>query len=169
MSVHRGRPTHSSQGHSSAAARPRRSPSPRGWRWRAGPAGSSGQSPAWAGPWKGIAMGTSTQPAANVHPGAVQAIFDHLLLSLTADGEPGPPVFAFSHYRFRWAASGTAGELAFVEVDRGRGMERLVLTDAVALAAEQAGRLSPRSWEPHDVERPPIVATFGSTSLAGTT
>ena len=53
----------------------------------------------------------------------------------------------FSHYRFRWAASGTVGELAFVEVDRGGGMERLVLTDAPALAAEQAGRLSPRAWE----------------------
>ena len=54
-------------------------------------------------------MGTKDKPAATVHPGAVRAIFDHLLLSLTADGKPGEPVFMFSHYRFRWAASGTAG------------------------------------------------------------
>ena len=53
-------------------------------------------------------MGTSDKPAATVHPGAVRAIFDHLLLSLTADGEPGPPVFLFSHYRFRWAATASS-------------------------------------------------------------
>ena len=93
-------------------------------------------------------MGTTDRPAATVHPGAVRAIFDHLLLSLTADGKPGVPVFMFSHYRFRWAASGTAGELAFVELDRGGGPERLVLTDAPALVKEQAGRLAPRSWRP---------------------
>jgi len=114
-------------------------------------------------------MGTTDKPAATVHPGAVRAIFDHLLLSLTANGKPGPPVFVFSHYRFRWAASGTVGELAFLEVDRGGGLERLVLTDSPALALEQAGRLSPRAWEAKDTERLPILATFRSTPLAGTT
>ena len=114
-------------------------------------------------------MGTSDTPAATSHPGAVRAIFDHLLLSLTADGEPGPPVFVFSHYRFRWAADGTVGELAFVEVDRGGGPERLILTDATTLARDQAARLSPRTWEPRDLERPPTPATFRSTPLAGTT
>ncbi len=112
-------------------------------------------------------MSDSDKAAAAVHPGAVRAIFDHLLLSLTADGGPGPPVFMFSHYRFRWAAGGTVGELAFVEVDRGGGMERLVLTDAPALAAEETGRLSPRAWETADVERPATIATFQSTPLAG--
>ena len=114
-------------------------------------------------------MGTTDRPAATIHPGAVRAIFDHLLLSLTANGKPGDPVFVYSHYRFRWAASGTVGELAFVELDRGGGPERLVLTDAPALALEQAGRLSPRGWESREVERLPIIATFRSTPLAGTT
>ena len=54
-------------------------------------------------------MDTSDQPAATIHPGAVRAIFDHLILSLTADGTPGDPVFLFSHYRFRWAADGIVG------------------------------------------------------------
>jgi hypothetical protein len=114
-------------------------------------------------------MGTIDQPAATVHPGAVRAIFDHLILSLTADGEPGPPVFLFSHYRFRWVADGFVGELAFVEIDRGGGLERLVLTDAPALAVKQAGRLSPRGWGPPEVDRAPTMATFRSTPLAGPT
>ena len=114
-------------------------------------------------------MGTIDRPAATVHPGAVRAIFDHLLLSLTVDGEPGAPVFLFSHYRFRWAADGAVGELAFIEIDRGGGIERHVLTDAPALAAAQAGRLSPRGWAAEDVQRPPTMATFRSTPLAGAT
>lgn len=114
-------------------------------------------------------MGTNAKPAATVHPGAVRAIFDHLLLSLTADGKPGEPVFLFSHYRFRWAASGTVGELLFVELDRGGGLERIVLTDAPALVKEQAGRLAPRGWEASDTERLPIRATFRSTPLTGPT
>ena len=112
-------------------------------------------------------MGTTDEPAATSHPGAVRAIFDHLLLSLTTDGKPGDPVFLFSHYRFRWAADGIVGELAFVEVDRGGGPERLVLTDAPALAATQGSRLSPRAWVTRDVERAPILTTFRSTPLAG--
>ena len=34
-------------------------------------------------------MSDTDKAAATVHPGAVRAIFDHLLLSLTADGEAG--------------------------------------------------------------------------------
>jgi hypothetical protein len=113
-------------------------------------------------------MATSDDPAATVHPGAVSAIFDHLLLSLTADGEPGPLVFLFSHYRFRWADDGVVGDLAFVEIDRGGGVERLVLTDSPPLAAAQAERLSPRGWAATDSRQPPMVATFRGTPLAGT-
>jgi hypothetical protein len=112
-------------------------------------------------------VATTDKPAATVHPGAVRAIFDHLLLSLTADGEPGPPVFLFSHYRFRWAHDGFVGELAFIEIERGGGPERLVLTDAPALAMKQAGRLAPRGWAPKDIERSPTMATFRPTLLAG--
>lgn len=54
-------------------------------------------------------MSTSRTPAAAVHPGAVRAIFDHLIIALTADGQPGPPTFLFSHYRFRWADDGVGG------------------------------------------------------------
>jgi hypothetical protein len=114
-------------------------------------------------------VGKIDQPAATVHPGAVRSIFDHLLLSLTVGGKPGSPVFLFSHYRFRWAHDGFVGELAFVEVDRGGGPERLVLTDAPALAEKQAGLLSPRGWAAKDVERSPTLATFRSTALAGPT
>jgi len=112
-------------------------------------------------------LGTADRPAATVHPGAVQAIFDHLILSLTADGRPGTPVFLFSHYRLRWAADGIVGDLAFLETANDGGTERLVLTDAPALVSAQSGRLSPRGWSPEDLERPPTVAVFGSTPLAG--
>ena len=108
-------------------------------------------------------------PAATVHPGAVEAIFDHLILALTADGEPGPAAFLFSHYRFRWAADGVVGELAFVELDRGAGPERLVVTDEPALAATRAGRLSPRDWSSPDVDRPVVAGQFESGPFAGST
>lgn len=114
-------------------------------------------------------MQASEEPAATTHPGAVQAIFDHLILALTADGKPGPPRFLFSQYRFRWAVDGVVGELAFVELDRGGGSERLVLTDKPALAAARAGRLAPRGWGPEVTARPPILATFRASALAGPT
>jgi hypothetical protein len=112
-------------------------------------------------------MGTSDSPAATIHRGAVRAIFDHLLLSLTVDGEPGPAVFVFSHYRFRWAADGIVGDLLFVELERGGGPERIVLTSEPVLAPGQAGRLSPRGWTATEAEQAPMIATFRGTPLAG--
>ena len=114
-------------------------------------------------------MDTSDRPAATIHPGAVRAIFDHLILSLTADGTPGDPVFLFSHYRFRWAADGIVGDLAFVELERGGGPERILVTSEPALAVAQAARLSPRGWAEVDVARSPMVAAFRGTPLAGST
>ena len=114
-------------------------------------------------------MDTSDRPAATIHPGAVRAIFDHLILSLTADGTPGDPVFLFSHYRFRWAADGIVGDLAFVELERGGGPERILVTSEPALAEAQAARLSPRGWAEVDVARSPMVAAFRGTPLAGST
>lgn len=114
-------------------------------------------------------MGTATDPAATVHPGAVRAIFDHLLLALTPDGQPGLPAFMFSHYQFRWADDGAVGEIAFVEVARAVQTDRLILTDSIDLAASQAGRLSPRSWPASDLDRAPTVATFTPSGLGGPT
>ena len=114
-------------------------------------------------------MDTSDRPAATIHPGAVRAIFDHLILSLTADGTPGDPVFLFSHYRFRWAADGIVGDLAFVELERGGGPERILVTSEPALAEAQAARLSPRGWAEVDVARSPMVAAFRGTPLVGST
>jgi len=114
-------------------------------------------------------MEPSTDPAATVHPGSVRAIFDHLILALTADGEPGAPVFLFSHYRVRWADDGIAGELAFVEMERDGRMERLVLTDEPALARNQVGRLSPAAWAADGADLPVTVARFESSRLAGPT
>jgi hypothetical protein len=112
-------------------------------------------------------MGAKDKPAATVHPGAVRAIFDHLLLSLTADGKPGDPVFVFSHYRIRWAEDGIVGDLAFVELERGGGPERMVVASEPALAEAQSGRLSPRGWTQADLARSPMVAVFRGTPLAG--
>ena len=114
-------------------------------------------------------MDTSDRPAATIHPGAVRAIFDHLILSLTADGTPGDPVFLFSHYRFRWAADGIVGDLAFVELERGGGPERILVTSEPALAEAQAARLSPRGWAEVDVARSPMVAAFRARRWPGPT
>ena len=84
-------------------------------------------------------------------------------------GQPGDPVFLFSHYRFRWAADGIVGDLAFVELERGGGPERMVVASEPALADAQAARLSPRGWTPADVARSPMVAVFRGTPLAGST
>jgi len=108
-------------------------------------------------------MSQSGEPAATVHPGAVRAIFDHLIIALTADGQPGPPVFLFSHYRFRWADDGVVGELAFVQLDG----ERFVLTDELRLAAIQAGRLSPGAWA-GDAVPAPTPASFSSSGFGST-
>ena len=114
-------------------------------------------------------MDTIDHPAATIHPGAVRAIFDHLILSLTADGKPGDPVFLFSHYRFRWAADGFVGELAFVEVDRGGGPERLVLTDAPALAEARPVGSRRGPGPPTDVDAIADGGDLPSTPLAGPT
>jgi hypothetical protein len=111
-------------------------------------------------------MSPSGEPAATVHPGAVVAIFDHLIIALTPDGQPGPALFLFSHYRFRWADDGLVGELAFVELD-GR---RFVLSDEPRMAATHAGRLSPAAWA-GDAKPPltiaPTVAAFTSSGFGG--
>ena len=109
-------------------------------------------------------MSRNGEPAATVHPGAVRAIFDHLIIALTDDGQPGPPVFLFSHYRFRWADDGVVGELAYVQTDG----ERLVLTDELGLAATHAGRLSPGAWA-GDALPAPTLAIFSSSGFGGTT
>ena len=114
-------------------------------------------------------MDARDEPAATIHPGAVEAIFDHLILAMTADGEPGPPGFLYSHYRFRWAVDAVVGELAFVELDRGAGQERLVVTDEPALAAARAARLSPRDWLPKDTNGAPVVARFEAGPFARST
>jgi hypothetical protein len=114
-------------------------------------------------------MNTSIDPVATVHPGAVRAIFDHLIVALTPDGQPGPPAFVFSHYRFRWADDGVVGELAFVEMERDGRTERLILSDAPALATSQAARLSPRAWPSSDAERPATLASFAVMGLGGPT
>jgi len=114
-------------------------------------------------------MGTATEPVATVHPGVVRAIFDHLILALTLDGQPGPPFFLFSHYRFRWADDGAVGDLGFVEMELDGRMERRILTDVPELAETRAGRLSPRTWSAGDVECPATVAAFAASPLGGPT
>ena len=55
------------------------------------------------------------------------------------------------------------GELAFVELDRGGGPERLLADRRACAGRGQAARLSPRGWEEMDMERLPILASSAST------
>jgi hypothetical protein len=107
-------------------------------------------------------MSRSIEPVGTIHPGAVRAIFDHLIIALTPDGQPGPPTFLFSHYRFRWADDGVVGELAFVELER----DRFVLTDELPLAATHAGRLAPAAWA-GDALPAATMAAFSSSGFGG--
>jgi hypothetical protein len=113
-------------------------------------------------------MQSSTTPQATVRPGAIRSIFDHLILGLTPDGEPGQPSFLFSHYRFRWAADGPAGSLAFLEHDLDGRPHRRILTDRPALAERHAADLGPRAWSPEDRARPAASATFAWSDFGPT-
>ena len=108
------------------------------------------------------------QPAASIHPGAVRAIFDHLILALATDPGAGPS-FLYSHYSIRWARDGVVGELAYIQLDRDGRRERLVVTDEPRSASSAARRFSPAAWDPADARRTPIVARFERSCLGGPT
>ncbi len=112
-------------------------------------------------------MGGSGDPAAAMRPGAVRAIFDHLAVSLTADGRPGPLRFVFSHYRFRWSEDGIVGDLVFVETVGEAGPERRVVTDEPALARRWAATLAPGAWAAEDARRAAVSGAVTAWPIVG--
>ncbi|HEX7222255.1 MAG TPA: hypothetical protein VF231_03330 [Candidatus Limnocylindrales bacterium] len=110
-------------------------------------------------------MGGSGAAVATIRPGAVHAIFDHLAVSLTADGRPGPSRFVFSHYRFRWSDDGTAGDLVFVQTPGNGGGERWLVTDQPALADRWSRRLAPGAWSPAEAAQTPIRGSVEVSQL----
>ncbi len=112
-------------------------------------------------------MGGFGQPAATIRPGAVRAIFDHLAVSLTADGRPGSIRFVFSHYRFRWSDDGVIGDLVFAETIGPAGPERRVVTDAPELAEVWATTLAPGAWAAEDARRAPIAGAVTASPIVG--
>lgn len=109
-------------------------------------------------------MGDPVVPAATIHPGAVRAIFDHLILALATEPGAGPS-FLFSHYTIRWSDDGVVGELAYVQLERDGVRERLVVTDDVVVAEAHRDRLFPAAWDRTDVAGPPLMARFERSGL----
>lgn len=105
-------------------------------------------------------MVQAPNPAATVHPGRIQAIFDHLILSLKTDLDVPEPGFLLSHWSFRWSAEGLAGNLAYLQATIDGSLRRQVLTDSPALADRHASRMAPRGWLPADLESPVVLARF---------
>lgn len=105
-------------------------------------------------------MAQAPSPEATVHPGRIQAIFDHLILGLKTDPEAPEPGFLLSHWSFRWSAEGLTGNLAYLQAPIDGTLRRLVLSDSLALADRHASRLAPRGWLPADMESPVVLARF---------
>lgn len=105
-------------------------------------------------------MAQASSPAATVHPGRIQSIFDHLILSLKADPEGAEPDFLLSHWSYRWSTDGLAGNLAYLQATIYGTARHLILTDAPELADRYGKRMAPRAWSEADVEGDMVFARF---------
>ncbi len=109
-------------------------------------------------------MADPERPVATIHPGAMRAIFDHLVLALATEPGAGPS-FLFSHYTIRWSDDGVVGELAYVQLERDGVRERLVVADDGVVAEAHRDRLFPAAWDRAEVLRPPVIARFERSGL----
>lgn len=101
---------------------------------------------------------------AQVLPGRLALVADHLVLALREPGLGEGASFVLSWYSVAYTADSPGGSLAFVRLPTALGGEA-VLTDSPGLDRALRVRLSPRSWPLAKPDAPARTATFTRTSI----
>jgi hypothetical protein len=101
---------------------------------------------------------------AEVHPGRLALVADHLVLALREPGEVDGVNFVLSWYSVAYAADTPGGNLCFVRLPAALGGEA-IFTDAPGLDAALRRRLQPRSWPLADPDGAATPATFERTPI----
>ena len=101
---------------------------------------------------------------ADVLPGRLALVADHLVLALRAGSSDGPPVFVVSWYVVTYAAGAPSGNVAFVRSPALPSGE-LVVTDAPDLDRALRARLRPKAWPLDDPDRPAVAGSFDRAPL----
>lgn len=96
---------------------------------------------------------------AEVLPGRLALVADHLVLALREPGAGDGASFVLSWYSVAYAAEAPGGNLCFVRSPTAPGGEA-ILTDAQGLDAALRGRLRPRSWPLAEPDAAAVAATF---------
>ena len=101
---------------------------------------------------------------AEVLPGRLALVADHLVLALREPEQADGASFVLSWYSVAYSADGPGGNLCFVRWAVGRGGEA-ILTDTPGLDTVLRQRLSPRSWPLTDPDATAVAATFRRTPV----
>jgi hypothetical protein len=101
---------------------------------------------------------------AEVLPGRLALVADHLVLALREPGADDGASFVLSWYSVAYAADAPGGNLCFVRLPTALGGEA-ILTDAPGLDAAHRGRLQPRSWPLAEPDASAVSATFKRTPI----
>ena len=95
---------------------------------------------------------------AEVLPGRLALVADHLVLALREPGVDAGATFVLSWYSVAYAAESPGGNLCFVHLPGTLG--EAILTDAPGLDAGLRKRLSPRSWPLAEPDARALSAAF---------
>jgi hypothetical protein len=101
---------------------------------------------------------------AEVRPGRLALVADHLVLALRAPGVAEGASFVLSWYSVAYSADAPGGNLAFVRTPAAPGGEA-ILTDTSDLDRVLRGRLTPRSWPLARPDATALGATFTRTPI----
>lgn len=101
---------------------------------------------------------------AEVLPGRLALVADHLVLAVREPGADDGASFVLSWYSVTYAADAPGGNLCFVRLPAALGGEA-ILTDSPGLDAALRGRLRPRSWPLAEPDAAAVPATFRRTPI----
>ena len=101
---------------------------------------------------------------AEVMPGRLALVADHLVMALRAPGPAEGATFVLSWYSIAYSSAAPGGNLAFVRTSAVPGGES-ILTDAPDLDRVVRPRLTPRSWPLARPDATALEATFTRTPI----
>jgi hypothetical protein len=101
---------------------------------------------------------------AELLPGRLGLVADHLVLALREPGQDDGASFVLSWYFVAYAANAPGGNIAFLRSPEAAGGEA-ILTDTPGLDGALRRRLSPRSWPLADPDATALAATFTRTPI----